>query len=198
MAKIRSALEIALERTEAVAADRGSVGMYEARKAGTRIANAFVENPSAGLEGEIAGLPEEARRGARKGAFDALVSRLSLPAGEGDLPRIEAAARGIGELAGDARLSALLAQLGALLGRYLGEAAQTEQALARQYGPRLRRKEEEISRRLGQEVRLDPLQDPEFAMALEQSLSALRDGYRAPVDQVREEAVRVWGEREGE
>jgi hypothetical protein len=52
----------------------------------------------------------------------------------------------------------------------------------------LRQKEEELSRRLGRTVQIDPFQDPEFAAFYTQNMNALRDNYQAGVDQVREQA----------
>ncbi|MCL2270275.1 MAG: hypothetical protein FWC24_02920, partial [Treponema sp.] len=61
-----------------------------------------------------------------------------------------------------------------------------------QYAPKLRQKEEEISRRMGREVRLDPFQDPEFVAFYNQNLNALKANYQAIVDQVRNEALGIW------
>jgi len=59
--------------------------------------------------------------------------------------------------------------------------------LRQQYEPKLRQKEEELSRRMGREVRLDPLQDPEFVNFYNQNLNALKANYEAVVEQAREQ-----------
>ena len=50
MGRIKSALEIALERTESVKTDKASIGHFEAKQQGKRLANAFLEDPSKSLE----------------------------------------------------------------------------------------------------------------------------------------------------
>ena len=195
MGRIKSALEIALERTESIKTDKAGIGQFEARKEGKRIANAFLDDPAKSLEAELKKHPEEQRESLKQGIFETLVPQISLPSSKEDLPRVEAAGRGLSLLINDAHFAAMLKQLAQLLSRYFSEAAQFEQAIRQQYAPKLRQKEEELSRRLGQEIRLDPFQDPEFVVFYNQNINALKANYQEPVDQVREEAARLWGER---
>jgi hypothetical protein len=86
-------------------------------------------------------------------------------------------------------------QLVQLMSRSLNEAAQFVQAIRQQYAPKLRQKEEDLSRRMGREVRIDPFQDPEFVGFYNQNLNALKGNYQAAVDQVRDEAMKIWDKR---
>jgi len=86
--------------------------------------------------------------------------------------------------------------LSTLLSNYLNEATQFDQAIRQQYAPKLRQKEEELSRRMGREIHIDPFQDPEFVNFYNQNFNALKANYQTPVDQVREEAMRVWNVEE--
>jgi hypothetical protein len=79
-----------------------------------------------------------------------------------------------------------------VLSQYLNEVTHYDQAIRQQYAPKLRQKEEELSRRVGREVRLDPFQDPEFVAFYNQNLNALKANYQTAVDQVREEASRLF------
>jgi len=195
MGKIRSALEIALERTESIKTSKASIGQFESKQEGKRIANAFLADPSKTLEAELKKHPRDRHESLKQGIFDVLAPQISLPTGESDLPRFEAVCKGLNLLIKDGRFAAMLKQLGQLLSHYLGETAQLEQAVRQQYGPKLRQKEEELSRRLGQDIRIDPFQDPEFVMFYNQNMNALKANYQATVDQVREEATRLWGEQ---
>jgi len=192
MGRIKSALEIALERTESIKTDKASVGQFEARQDGKRMANAFLAEPSMGLEAELKKHPKDRQESIKQGIFDVLLPEIALPNDNEDLPRIEAAGKGLATLIKDGRFATLLKQLAQLLAQYLDESAQLEQAVRQQYAPKLRQKAEELSRRLGQEVRLDPFQDPEFVMFYNQNINALKANYQAPVDQVKEEATRLW------
>ena len=85
-------------------------------------------------------------------------------------------------------------QLTQLFSQYIQEAARYEQMIRQQYAPKLKQKEEELSRRLGREVRIDPLQDPEFIAFYNQHISALKGNYEPVIEQAKEEARRMFGE----
>ncbi|MDR2717842.1 MAG: hypothetical protein LBB89_07260 [Treponema sp.] len=192
MGRIKSALEIALERTEAVKTDKASIGLFEAKQQGKRLANAFLADLSKNLEDELKKYPQDQWESLKQGIFEVLAPQITLPAAAEDLPRIEAVGKGLQLLIKDGRFAAMYKQFIQVLSQYLGEASQFEQAIRQQYAPKLRQKEEELSRRMGREVRIDPFQDPEFAAFYNQNLNALRANYQAAVDQVRDEAQRIW------
>jgi hypothetical protein len=194
-------LEIALERTESVKSDKAGIGRNEAKQKGKRLANDFLADPSKNLEEEIKKCPEDLRESLMRGIFDVLVPQITLPVSAEDLPRIEAVGKGLHLLFKDghadasatASFTTMYKQLVQLLSRYLDEVARCDQAIRQQYAPRLRQKEEELSRRFGREVRVDPFQDPEFIAFYNQNVNALKADYQAATDQVREEAEKVWG-----
>jgi hypothetical protein len=199
MGKIKSALEIALERTESIKTDKASVGLFEARQQGKRLANEYLTNPSStNLETELKKSPQDQRESLKQGLFDVLAPQITLPNTAEDLPRIEAAGNGLCLLINEnspkegGRFNSMFKQLVQLLSNYLNEAAQFDQAIRQQYAPKLRQKEEELSRRMGREVRIDPFQDPEFVNFYNQNFNALKANYQAPVDQVREEVLKSW------
>jgi hypothetical protein len=192
MGRIKSALEIALERTESVKTDKASIGLFEARQQGKRLANVFLADPTKNLEDELKKHPKEQQESLKQGIFDVLAPQITLPASAEDMPRIEATGKGLRVLIDDGHFATMFKQLIQVLSHYLEESAQYDQALRHQYAPKLRQKEEELSRRMGREVRLDPFQDPEFVAIYNQSLTALKANYQTAVDQVKEEAMRIW------
>jgi hypothetical protein len=195
MGRIKSALEIALERTESVKTDKASIGLYEARQQGKRLANTFLADSSTNLEDELKKCPEDQQESLKQGIFDVLTPQITLPASADDLPRIEAVGKGLSILISDGRLAAMYKQFMQVLSRYLDEVAHYDQAIRQQYAPKLRQKEEELSRRMGREIRLDPFQDPEFVAFYNQNLNALKANFQTAADQVKEEAMRLWEER---
>ncbi|MDR3338233.1 MAG: hypothetical protein LBT16_13625 [Treponema sp.] len=203
MGRIKSALELALERTESVKSDKSSIDQFETKQRGKRLANAFLEanagNAASGsmegggekipnLEQEIKKTAKEQQAALKQGLFDVFLSQLNLPVSPDDQKRIDAAGRGLQTVIGDSRWNALFKQLGQYLGRYLEEGRQYEAALKQQYAPKLRQKEEELARRLGQQVKLDPFQDPEFVAFYNQNMNALKENYQQVIDQTREQA----------
>jgi uncharacterized protein YukE len=195
MGRIKSALEIALERTETVKGDKGSIDQYEAKQRGKRLANAFLDDPKESLEGDVKKAPKDQRMALKQGIFDVLLAQVTLPLTEEDTKRIETAGKGLQAVIGDARFGALYKQFLQALSQYLSETAQYAEAIRRQYAPKLRQKEEELARRFGRQVQIDPFQDPEFVAFYNQNMNALKGNYQALVDQVREQAVLLFSGR---
>ena len=193
MGKIKSALEIALERTESVKGDKGSIGQFESKQKGKRLANCFLEGTVKSLEEEIKkSSSAEERPSLRQGIFDVLTSQITLPATKDDLKRIETACQGLNTIIGEKRFAEIVRQLVQILGQFLEDMAQYEETIKRQYAPKLRHKEEELSRRLGRQVKIDPFQDPEFVAFFSQNMNSIKANYQTAVDQVREEALNLF------
>jgi hypothetical protein len=196
MGRIKSALEIAMERTESVKSDKTSIDLFEAKQQGKRIAGEFLENQKLSLDEAIKKYPKDRQASLKQGIFDVLLSRITLPLSKDDEKRIEAVGKGLQTIIGDSRFTALYKQLAQALSRYLDETVQYEEAIKRQYAPKLRQKEEELSRRLGRQVQIDPFQDPEFVAFFNQNMGALKENYEAAIKQVREQAVLMFEKNE--
>lgn len=195
MAHIKSALEIALERTESVKGDHDSIEQFELKREGKRIASAFLEDPAGkNIEAELKKYPKDKQQYVRRGAFEVLLSQVSLPAVKEDLTRLDAVGKGIVAVVGDRRLAALFQQLQQALTQYLTDVDQYDHAIRQQYAPKLRQKEEEVARRTGRRVQIDPMQDPEFVAFYNQNMGALKDRYQSGIEQVREQAQALFGE----
>jgi hypothetical protein len=188
MARIKSALEIALERTGEVQSDTKSLGDFEAKQSGKKTANEFLGAGDINLAEALRKRPAQERAAFREGLVAALLSQLNLPALQDDLPRIERAAQGLQALSGDARFGGLMRQFLQIVGRYKQEAAQYEEAITRQYAPKLRAKEEDFARRFGQQIHLDPFQDPEFVAFFNQNMNALKTEYESTIGQIKDKA----------
>jgi hypothetical protein len=187
MGRIKSALEIALERTESVKSDKAGIGLFEAKQRGKRLANEYLDDPKNALEDAIKKAPEEEQSSLREGIFEVLVSQIGLPASREDGKRLDLIGKGLQAVIADSKFPALYKQLVQALSRYLDEATQYGDAIKQQYAPKLRQKEEELSRRLGRQVQLDPFQDPEFIAFYNQNMNTLKANYEALVAQVRQQ-----------
>jgi hypothetical protein len=192
MGRIKSALEIALERTESVKGDKSSIGQFEARQQGKKAANAFLAGETMSLESEIRKAARETRNFFRQGVFEALVAQVTLPSTEEDQKRLDAVGRGLEAVINDGRFKTLYKQFLQAVSHYISEVRRFDEAIRAQYEPKLRQKEEELSRRLGARVNIDPFQDPEFASLYDRNLSALRGNYQVMIDQVRERAQQLF------
>jgi hypothetical protein len=186
MGTIKTALEIAMERTENVKGDKSSINQFEARQRGKKLANSFIAG-EIDLAAEIKKTDAAQRESLKLGVFDVLVSQIALPAGKEDEKKIDAVGKGLQIVIDNSRFSVMYKQLKELFARYLQEAGHYEQAIRQQYAPKLRHKEEELSRRLGREVRIDPFQDPEFTSFYNQHMNALKGNYEGLIEQAKED-----------
>jgi hypothetical protein len=192
MGRIKSALEIAMEKTEGVRGDKASIGLFEAKQRGKRIANEFISGETGSLEEMIKKAPGEEQESIRQGCFEVLVSQITLPQVPEDVKRLEQVGKGLGAVIGSRQFTALYQQFSAAVNQYMDETAQYEEAIKRQYAPKLRQKEEELGRRMGRPIKLDPFQDPEFVAFYNQSMNSLKVNYEALVTQMQTEARKLF------
>ncbi|MEJ5187641.1 DUF6657 family protein [Treponema sp. J25] len=198
MARIKSALELALEKTESIKTDKNAVAGFERKREGKRLASLYLENPEEhSLEEAIKKCPKEELPALKRGIFEMLLSQIQLPENQDHLSKIERIFRGMQLILTDRRLPQLFNQVMQAFSRFLQEQQQYEETIKRQYAPKLRQKEEELARRLGQRIRLDPFQDPEFVAFYNQNMNMLKGQYQALVDEVRQHLEQWFTEQYG-
>ncbi len=98
-----------------------------------------------------------------------------------------------GAIGAEKRATALFGQLSGFFRQYLDDMKNVEQVIRKQWGPKLREKEREMSARMGQEVRLDPMMDPEFAAFYKQNVGAARQQYQAALDKAKLDLASIVG-----
>jgi len=197
MGVIKTALEIALEKTEKVKGDKSIIDQFEVKQKGKKLANDF-------LAGDIDIAAETKRicasdkgllESLKQGIFDVLITQINLPEIKDDenaRKKAEKLGKGLAFIIKSNEFSVLYKQLTQIFNQYLQEAAGYEKAIRQQYAPKLRQKEEELSRRVGREIRIDPLQDPEFVTFYNQHMKALKSNYEAVAEQAKEEITRMY------
>lgn len=201
MAMIKSALEIALERSKDIQVDEAALEANALRVEGKKAAGRFLEDPQgAGIAEFLGKYPKEKRGPIREGLFDILAAQLQLPSGDAGMDKLEvlgsgfsalAASSGSGLLGGvgsavaDKKVQSLFQQLAGFFKQYLDDMKNVEQAIRKQWGPKLREKERQLSARMGQDVRIDPMSDPDFAAFYKENVSAARAQYQAALDKAK-------------
>ena len=191
MGMIKTALEIALEKTDEVKSDRSSIKQYEAKQRGKKLANAFLAG-ELDLAEELKKTSGDENASLKQGIFDVLAAQISLPVRDENEDRMEKLGKGLSAVIKTKEFTAMFKELSRVCAQYLQEASQYEKMIHQQYAPKLRKKEEEISRRMGREVRIDPFQDPEFAAFHNQHMKALKGNYEPVIEQARAEARRMF------
>lgn len=201
---IKSALEIALERTKDLKADPKAAAAAEARQEGMRLAGEFLADPEAvDFPKRLAAITKDKKDAARAGAFDVFVARMQLPSSALADPASELAPVAAGLKAlnaapfGEKKIQDLFAQLGGFLGQYQEDAKKVDEAIRKQYAPRLKQKEQEMSARMGRPVRLDPMNDPDFAAFYKQNVGQMKAQYQDALDRAKEDLAQLCGIKRG-
>lgn len=192
MAQIKSALEIALEKTHDVVGDKEKIEADAAIKDGKKIASGFL---NIGGDGEKADLKEALRslsgkklEWAREGMLQVFLANIVLPFDESFAERLGAIFRGLTELGGDRKKLALIAQqLEKFFRQYLENKTKIREQLEQQYAPRLRQREAQLSQQVGAKVRVTPMQDPEFVSVLQKNFAGLEERYQEALGGLKDE-----------
>jgi len=186
MGEIRSALDIALEKTADIHGDKSGADNREIKNQGKKAAGDFfaAQDPTA-LAGAAGALAGGQKQLFTEGALSVLLAALRLPQSEADLPKLELAGSGICALLPGSGMEELFAQVKQLFSQYLAEYERLSKMLEQQFMPRLRAKQQELAKRYGQNVPLDPLQDPEYASALSKNRRMIEQKYESVIDEIR-------------
>ena len=194
MGEIKSALEIALEKTAHIEGDLSSIQNREYRNDGKRLANHFLDTGDAeDLSNSFEKVPSDRRDSVREGAVSILLAAVKLPVEESDTDKTLKIGSGLETLIPGQGIAAMFGQVEQIFKQYLSEWDQTKKALEQQFMPKLRAKQQEMARRYGQAVPMELTQDPEYAAAFSRAKRALDDKYGMVVDEVRSRVQEITG-----
>ena len=174
MAPIKSAWEVALENTKNIEGSKETLAASTARDEGRKLAAKTLEDPSFGLKEALKSVERDRIALVREGLIQSLLANLVLPLDEFALRKNKQVGASVGAAVSDTRkVAAIFGQLENFFREYLEERKRMLEAVERQYAPKLKKKEEEMSRQMGQRVRINPAQDPEFQAMLRDYLAQL-------------------------
>jgi hypothetical protein len=134
------------------------------------------------------------------------MGQIQLPTGPFDPEKISVLGAGLGTLAtlapgknllsggaSEKKVIALVQQISAFVSKYLEEVKRVEQAIRTQWAPKLKEKERQLAARMGQDVRLDPMSDPEFSAFYKQNFEALRSNYMQALEGAKKDLASLGG-----
>lgn len=187
MGEIKSALELALERTADIKGDRESLHRHESRTEGKRLFARLREEADLDIKKAIDAAPKDRRAWIREGLLESAWANFSLPQAETDVERLDLLERVFGSLTRDRRgVSDVIRQVREVFQQYLDDRRQITEQLRRQFEPRLRQREQQLAQQYGRPVQLDPASDPEFAKVLQDQMVRLDQQYRGGLGQARQ------------
>ena len=194
MSVIKSALEIALERTQNVEANKEALEANTYATEGKKAVSQFLSEENVDLKKLLDGFDKKHLGHVKEGAVQALLANVKLPADEMSLLKSKKAGSGFQALVSDSKhLGKMLNQMEQFLADFLQERKRVVEAVDQRFEPIRRQKEQAMSQQLGAKVKIDPAMDPDYQKLLRDNMTILEDRYAQVLGQVKQELRRMSG-----
>ena len=188
MTFIKSALELALEKTEGIKSDKTALTAAEAKDEGKKLASSFFLDPKTDLAGALKNIPPERLSAVKEGIFSVILANLILPREEEDIKSLDPVIAALEILLKDkSHIKTLKTQLTGFYKQWLNDKKQLDENLRQQLGPILKQKEMQLARQLGRAVRIDPRTDPDYMKAYNKNMGQLESHYSGALAQAKED-----------
>jgi F0F1-type ATP synthase membrane subunit b/b' len=188
MAIIKSAFELAMERTKDIAGDKEALEASAVTTEGKKIVSRFIDDREVKIRDELKSYEKKKLEWVREGMLQALLANLVLPYDELGMQRNRRIADGLGDLGkGGRQIGQLFTQMEDFFKEYMEERKRVRDLIEDRYSQKLKQKEQELSRQMGTPVRIDPAQDPEFVSLLRQNMGNLEARYSEVLSRVKEQ-----------
>ncbi len=190
MARIKSALELAMERIEDIEIDPELIRKNKVTQTGKRIAGTFlisIDKTIEDVQTEIDDLDAEELEQVRKIMIDTALNNISLPQDDRYVQHIGKVKTLLTLLAGkDDGLMEVFVQIDNLYNQYLEMRQQTYDQLVQQFTPRLQQKQQMLQQQTGQSIDIQPEMDKEFMEMLNQTYGRLDDQVTQVLQQIKD------------
>jgi hypothetical protein len=198
MGVIKSALEIAMENSKGIEANKELVETNRLRDEGKKLVSKLLDDPSFDLKAALKAYDAGQLKVVREGLIQSLLANLVLPIDELSVKDSKRIGDAVSATVTDTRkVGMIFTQLDGFFKEYLGERKRLAEAVERQYAPKLKKKEEELSRQMGRPVKVNPAADPEFQSMVRQYLSQLDTKYGEVLDGAKKEITAIFTKSTG-
>ena len=189
MSKIRSAWEIALEKTENIEIDRDKLRKEENMRKARSLAGSFLNGDEqmtvSDLEKQYAAI--EDRSAAKEGIKLSLMQNITLSTEEDVTNRYEKLLSLASLVSkGNEDVTALMNQIVSFLRQYPQHRKQLVEQLKQHFAPMLEQKAAQLKEKYGQDVPLSAENDPEFLKIAQQNLDQLAKQYEDTLRDAKE------------
>ena len=194
MTEIKSALELALERTQDIKGDKETLLANERRQDGKRLASKYLQPEDEKIDPATEFKKYDTNEGSfvREGFFETILANLTLPADGEYKDRLQLLEAGVQLVTKERRQAAyLFQQIDQFFEQYLQTKEEVGEQLKVQYEPQLREKEKLLAQQMGAQVHLAPESDPEYMSLLSKNLARLEEQYNQALQQVKGELERL-------
>jgi hypothetical protein len=193
MGVIKSAWEIAMENSKGIEANKELLEQTRLRDEGKKLVSKIFDDPSFDVKAALKGYDATQAKLVKEGLLQSLLANLVLPLDDFSMKDTKRLGEAVAAIVTDARkVTMIFGQLDGFFKEYVAERHRLVDAVEKQYGPKLKKKEEEISRQMGRPVKINPAADPEFQSLVRQYLSQLDAKYGEALDGAKEEIRAVF------
>ena len=197
MGEIKSALELALERTKDVKSDKSQILKQKAEEDGKKAGAGFLSD----LESEkvspdklkelLKSRKNEELEYFRKGFSAILLSNLKLPEEDVDLKLLGRLSEGFTIISGKKKeISYIFSQTEAFFNQFIQNKKDLTENLKKQFAAKLHEKEAALKEQFGEDIQIKPEQDPEFMEYRHKTVARLVDQYSEAFTQVKNELLK--------
>lgn len=181
MALIKSAWELALEKTETLEADPVKIKHDLKVKEGRQLAAAYLMDIDVTKEetkAKFEGYKGEEKKAIQEGVALTLLSNLALPR-NANFKEAFSKVLDLGSILAqdDSQVTDLLSQMEGFFSQYLQNQEDLIERMKQQFAPHLEQKQAQLRQQYGPNFNLRPEQDPEFMKLLDKNLAQLDEQY---------------------
>ena len=187
MGRIKSAWEIALERTDDIEIDVDRIRKNETLDKIRRIAGAYLVAETPDNEGLNEKLSDYSNDDVREALTTIIINKLSLPADEVIDDRYTRLSFILSLIAKNEDTMTLFGQIAPFLMQYPVHKKQLIEQMKAQFEPLLREKEAKMKEQYGEGFHVSLDQDKEFLEILKQNLERLDEQYQKTLDDAKEQ-----------
>ncbi|PKL28395.1 MAG: hypothetical protein CVV46_06700 [Spirochaetae bacterium HGW-Spirochaetae-2] len=193
---LKSAWEIALERTEGIEADPEKIRQDNLVNEGRRLAGSYLTDPEAdgtSVAKAYASAAQEDKPLLKKGLASTILLNVALP----QSPEFEERLGKMQHLAelidgAESESSQLLKQIGQFMGKYIEARDSLLERARQQYQPMFEDKRERMMQKYGKATGMSMDQDPEFIQLLQKSYNQLSSQYQQVLEQAKDQLRQDW------
>lgn len=192
MSEIKSAWQIAMEKTQGLTVDKEEIKRKESFNKGRAFGLKSFEQPLDWVEQEQGIFlkdPNLDRKAFLQGFVEAMLAPFQLSSTSDSPPSAKAASVFKAVIKKDA--TRLFEQLGQVVNRYHDELENLRQAIIQQLGPRLQQRAEQLARQAGVHTQYVIERDPEFQKIFQQNAENIREQLQEYLDRFKAEVRRL-------
>ena len=192
MGKIKSALELAMEKTADMAIDREKLKQKDLRKKGQILASTILSNTEKEGAAKLQFFSSEEIRYVKEGIGETVISNIRLPLHINSESNLEILEKTFSLISDKEEIYSLVFdQLKQLYVKFIDDVQNLSEGLKQQYMPVLMQKQQQLMQQTGQNVQLEPEQDPEFLEILSKNRKALEEQYNNVITQAKAELQKI-------